>query len=45
LSIGVLKEVTEGEERVAQTPESVATLVKKGFHVLVEAGGKQKLEK
>jgi Alanine dehydrogenase/PNT, N-terminal domain len=40
LSIGVLKEVTEGEKRVAQTPESVATLVKKGFHVLVEAGGK-----
>lgn len=40
LTIGVLREVTEGETRVSQTPDSVATLVKKGFHVLVEAGGK-----
>ena len=39
LTIGVLKEVTEGEARVSQTPETVANLVKKGFHVLVEAGG------
>lgn len=39
LTIGVLKEVTEGEARVSQTPETVANLVQKGFHVLVEAGG------
>jgi hypothetical protein len=39
LTVGVLKEVTKGESRVSQTPESVANLVKKGFHVVVEAGG------
>lgn len=36
--VGVPKEVLPGERRVAQTPESVAGLVKKGFGVAVEAG-------
>jgi hypothetical protein len=39
LTIGVLKESMDGETRVSQTPDSVANLVKAGFHVLVEAGG------
>ena len=39
LIIGVLREDTPGETRVSQTPESVATLVQKGFQVLVESGG------
>jgi hypothetical protein len=39
LTIGVLREDTPGETRVSQTPETVATLVQKGFQVLVESGG------
>ena len=39
LTIGVLKERTDGETRVSQTPDSVANLVKAGFTVLVESGG------
>ena len=38
LSIGVPKELTALERRVAQTPESVGKLVKEGFTVRVEAG-------
>lgn len=38
LTIGVFKESMDGETRVSQTPDSVANLVKAGFHVLVEAG-------
>ena len=38
LTVGVPKEVLPGERRVAQTPESVAGLVNKGFGVAVEAG-------
>ena len=39
LSIGVPKEITPLEKRVAQTPESVAKLIKAGFtKVLVESG-------
>jgi Alanine dehydrogenase/PNT, N-terminal domain len=41
LIIGVLREDTPGETRVSQTPESVATLVQKGFQVLVESGGER----
>ncbi len=40
LTIGVLKETYPGENRVSQTPDSVLGLVKAGFTVLVEAGGK-----
>lgn len=39
LCIGVLKELTAGERRVAATPESLKRLIGKlGFRVLVEAG-------
>jgi NAD(P) transhydrogenase subunit alpha len=37
MTIGILKE-TEGENRVAMLPESVATLVKMNVTILVEAG-------
>lgn len=40
LTIGVLRERMDGETRVSQTPDSVANLVKAGFTVLVESGGK-----
>ena len=40
LTIGVLKETFKGENRVSQTPESVANLVKAGFKVVVQSGGK-----
>lgn len=40
LTIGVVKETLEGENRVSQTPDSVRGLVKAGFTVLVQAGGK-----
>ena len=40
LTIGVLKETFPGENRVSQTPDSVHSLVKEGFTVVVEAGGK-----
>ena len=38
MRIGVPKEVTPGERRVATTPEAVGHLVKLGFTVAVEAG-------
>lgn len=40
LTIGVLKEELEGENRVSQTPDTVRNLVKEGFTVIVESGGK-----
>lgn len=39
LTIGVMKETYKGENRVSQTPESVKSLVKAGFNVVVQAGG------
>jgi len=36
--IGVPKEDHPGEKRIAQTPETVAQLIKKGFQVQVEKG-------
>jgi len=33
VTVGVPKELLAGERRVAQTPTSVASLVKAGFHV------------
>jgi hypothetical protein len=39
LTIGVLKETYIGEKRVSQSPDSVATLVKAGFNVIVQSGG------
>ena len=42
LTIGVLKEDLEGENRVSQTPDSVKGLVKAGFTVVVEEGGESK---
>jgi len=38
LTIGIIKETYEGENRVSQTPDSVRGLVKAGFTVLVESG-------
>lgn len=38
LTIGVLKETFPGENRVSQTPDSIKTLVKDGFTVVVEQG-------
>ena len=40
LTIGVMKETFNGENRVSQTPDSVASLIKAGFNVVVQAGGK-----
>lgn len=39
LTIGVLKETYDGENRVSQSPDSVANLVKAGFNVIVQGGG------
>ena len=39
LTIGVLKETFKGENRVSQTPDSVRSLVKAGFTVIVQPGG------
>jgi hypothetical protein len=39
LTIGVLKETYPGEKRVSQSPDSIATLVKAGFNVVVQSGG------
>jgi hypothetical protein len=39
LTIGVMKETFPGENRVSQTPDSVANLVKAGLTVIVEQGG------
>ncbi|GAX18041.1 hypothetical protein FisN_25Hh015 [Fistulifera solaris] len=38
ITIGVLKETFEGENRVSQTPDSVKNLVKAGFQVVVQSG-------
>jgi NAD(P) transhydrogenase len=40
LTIGVMKETFKGENRVSQTPDSVKMLIKEGFNVVVQAGGK-----
>ena len=42
LTIGVLKETFEGENRVSQTPDSVRNLIQAGFQVLVQAGAGEK---
>jgi hypothetical protein len=39
LTVGVFKETFPGENRVSQTPDSVANLIKEGFTVVVQAGG------
>jgi hypothetical protein len=39
LTIGVVKETFDGENRVSQTPDSVAGLVNAGFAVIVQSGG------
>jgi hypothetical protein len=39
LTVGVMKETFPGENRVSQSPDSVATLIKAGFNVIVQAGG------
>jgi hypothetical protein len=39
LTIGILKETYPGENRVSQTPDSVKTLTKAGFNVIVQSGG------
>lgn len=39
LTIGVLKETFPGENRVSQTPDSIKSLLKDGFTVVVEEGG------
>jgi len=38
LTIGIVKETFQGENRVSQTPDSVRGLVKAGFTVIVESG-------
>ena len=38
LTIGVPKEIHDGERRVALSPEAVKQLTKQGFNVVVEAG-------
>lgn len=38
LTIGVPKEIHEGERRVALTPDAAKNLIKQGFNVVVEAG-------
>ncbi len=40
LTIGVVKEDFPGENRVALSPDAVQLLVKAGFHVAVQSGGK-----
>ncbi len=40
LTIGVTKETFPGENRVSLSPASVELLVKAGFHVVVQSGGK-----
>jgi Alanine dehydrogenase/PNT, N-terminal domain len=41
LTIGVLKETFPGEKRVSQSPDSVSSLVKSGFKVVVQLGGER----
>lgn len=38
MNVGIPKEITPGELRVAATPKTVTRLIKQGFNVLVEAG-------
>ena len=38
LTIGVPKEIHEGERRVALSPEAAKQLIKQGFNVVVETG-------
>ena len=38
LTIGVPKEIHEGERRVALSPDAAKQLTKQGFNVVVEAG-------
>ena len=38
LKVGVPREVTEGERRVALTPDVAASLIKKGCQIVVERG-------
>jgi len=38
VTVGVLKETTPGEQRVAVVPESVPALARAGVRVLVESG-------
>lgn len=40
LTIGVVKETFQGENRVSQTPDSVKGLINAGFTVVVQSGGK-----
>ena len=40
LTIGVVKETYEGENRVSQTPDSVKNLVTAGFTVVIQSGGR-----
>jgi Alanine dehydrogenase/PNT, N-terminal domain len=37
LTIGVPREITQNENRVSQTPESISILLKQGFKVIVES--------
>ena len=43
LTVGVVKETFGGENRVSLSPESAATLIKAGLHVVVQSGGKGSL--
>ena len=38
MKVGIPKEITSEENRVAATPETVGKMIKKGFEVLVETG-------
>jgi len=38
MKVGIIKEITSEENRVAATPETVGKMIKKGFEVLVETG-------
>jgi len=42
LTIGVMKETFAGENRVSQTPDSVQSLIKAGFQVVVQEGAGEK---
>lgn len=40
LTIGIVTETFDGENRVSATPDSVTNLIKSGFTVIVQSGGK-----
>jgi len=42
LTVGILKETYPGENRVSQSPESVKSLTKAGFKVVIEEGAGEK---